>query len=97
MDHPERASGEVWNVGGGPSNAMSLAQLSRWCAEMFEEQAVQADGTPRPFDLPWVVMDNGKVEPAFGWKPTTPIVEILAGIAAHHRQNPTWLELSKNA
>jgi CDP-paratose 2-epimerase len=97
MEKPEFSSGKIWNVGGGAANAMSLAQLSRWCAKTFGEHTVQPDGTPRPFDVPWMVMDNTNVEKAFGWKPRTELTEILSGIATHHRQNPNWLELSNNA
>jgi CDP-paratose 2-epimerase len=97
IEHPSRSSGKVWNVGGGVANAMSLAQLSRWCADTFGEHKVQADGTPRPFDVPWVVMDNRNVEQTFDWRPRIGLVEILSGIAAHHRANPNWLELSNSA
>jgi CDP-paratose 2-epimerase len=97
MEKPELSNGKIWNIGGGPANAMSLAQLSRWCAQEFGDHAVEADGTPRPFDVPWMVMDNKGVEQVFGWKPQIGLTKILAGIAAHHRQNPNWLELSKNA
>lgn len=97
IENPQLSSGNIWNIGGGAANAMSLAQLSRWCADAFGEHAIQADGTPRPFDVPWMVMDNRKVEQAFGWQPRTTLAEILSGIAAHHRQNPNWLELSNNA
>jgi CDP-paratose 2-epimerase len=97
MDKPELSSGKIWNVGGGAANAMSLAQLSRWCGETFGKYDVTPDGTPRPFDVPWMVMDNRNVEQTFGWRPRTPLAEILSGIAAHHRQNPQWLDLSRNA
>jgi CDP-paratose 2-epimerase len=97
IENPQLSSGRIWNVGGGAANAMSLARLSRWCAQTFGAHAVEADGTPRPFDVPWMVMDNCNVERAFDWRPRTTLPEILAGIAAHHRQNPNWLELSKNA
>jgi len=97
IENPQLSSGRIWNVGGGPANAMSLAQLSRWCAGVFGPHSVEADGTPRPFDVPWMVMDNRNIEHAFDWRPRTTLPEILAGIAAHHQQNPNWLELSKNA
>jgi CDP-paratose 2-epimerase len=97
MEQPKYSSGKIWNVGGGVSNSMSLAQLSRWCADTFGEHQVQVDGTPRPFDVPWVVMDNRNVEQTFGWQPLTALTDILSGIAAHHRQNPDWLELSNSA
>jgi CDP-paratose 2-epimerase len=97
IENPELSSGKIWNVGGGADNSMSLAQLSRWCANTFGEHRVEADGTPRPFDVPWMVMDNRRVEQSFGWQPSTAMSEILLGIAAHHRENPNWLELSSIA
>jgi CDP-paratose 2-epimerase len=97
IESTQLSNGKIWNVGGGPANSMSLAQLSRWCAESFGNHAVQPDGTPRPFDVPWMVMDNGNVQQSFGWQPQTTLTEILSGIAVHHRQNPNWLELSNNA
>jgi CDP-paratose 2-epimerase len=97
IENPELSSGRIWNVGGGAANCMSLAQLSRWCADEFAKHPVQADGTLRPFDVPWMVMDNRNVEQAFHWQPRTALPGILLGIAAHHRQNPNWLELANIA
>jgi CDP-paratose 2-epimerase len=97
IEKPELASGRIWNIGGGAANAMSLAQLSRRCADKFGEHPVQADGSVRPFDVPWIVMDNQNVTQTFGLQPTTSLPEILSGIADHHRQTPGWLELSSNA
>src|SRR6478609_4510147 len=71
IENPELSSGRIWNVGGGAANCMSLAQLSRWCADKFGKHPVQADGTLRPFDVPWMVMDNRNVEQAFHWQPRT--------------------------
>ena len=96
MDQAKVSSGRIWNVGGGAANAMSLAQLSRWCAKEFGEHTVQPDGTPRKFDVPWMVMDNENVTKAFGWRPKVSLEQILSGIAEHHRRNPNWLELSSN-
>ena len=37
IENPQLSSGKIWNVGGGAANCMSLAQLSRWCADTFGE------------------------------------------------------------
>ena len=50
---------------------------------------------PRPFDVPWVVMDSQRVAKAFDWSPRIPLTQILEQIAAHHRQNPEWLYLAQ--
>lgn len=82
------------NFSGGAASAMSLRQLSDWCAGRFGPHTVVQDGTPRPFDIPWIVLDHAKATTVWGWKPATPTVEILAEIARHAEQHPGWLELS---
>ena len=82
------------NLGGGADNAMSLAQLSRWCAARFGHHAVAADLRPRPFDIPWLVMDSSLAAEQWGWQPETTIDQILEEIALHTERHPHWLELS---
>lgn len=82
------------NVAGGAPSAMSLKQLSDWCAQRFGPHAVVQDGTPRPFDIGWMVLDSAKAATLWGWKPATPTAAILDEIAVHAEQHPQWLELS---
>jgi len=84
----------VANFSGGAASAMSLRQLSDWCAGRFGAHPVVADGTPRPFDIPWIVLDHARATTLWGWKPLTPKVAVLEEIAAHAELNPRWLELS---
>lgn len=81
----------VYNVGGGASNALSLAQLTSWCDARFGKHEPTADSRPRPFDIPWVVMDYGRTAAEFGWSPKRSILSILEEIEAHVRSNPGWL------
>jgi CDP-paratose 2-epimerase len=85
----------VWNVGGGAGNATSLALLSAWCRAQFGPHEVQPDPRPRPFDVPWIVMDSGRASAHFSWTPRIPLDDILQEIAGHHRQHPDWLDLSE--
>lgn len=82
----------VFNFGGGRENSMSLCQLSSWCRELFGDHTVAPDGAPRPFDLPWTIMDSRHAEAFWGWRPKTGIQEILTEIARHAEENPEWLE-----
>lgn len=86
--------GRVFNVGGGAASAMSLRQLSDWCAAEFGPHDVAADLSPRPFDLPWVVLDATRAEAAWDWQPRMTTGEICAEIARHAREHPEWLEVS---
>jgi CDP-paratose 2-epimerase len=88
------APDRVVNVSGGLASAMSLRQLSDWCARRFGPQAVIADGTPRPFDIPWIVLDHAKATRLWNWRPQTPVTTILDQIGAHAEAHPEWLDLS---
>ncbi len=85
----------IVNVAGGVENSFSLAQVSAWCAARFGPRDVAADATPRPFDLPWVVLDPSLAERTWQWRPQTPITAVLEEIAQHAEQHPDWLELSR--
>lgn len=84
----------IFNVSGGAASAMSLRQLSDWCAAEFGPHEVAADLSPRPFDLPWVVLDAARAEDAWNWKPRRTTAEICTEIARHAREHPEWLEVS---
>ncbi len=88
-DPPEDA---IFNAGGGQENAMSLAQLTAWCDERFGAHAPQADEHPRPFDIPWLVMNYGRSFRELGWSPQRSLVSILEEIAEHVRTHPDWLK-----
>lgn len=82
------------HVSGGLTNSMSLAELSAWCAERFGLREVTASDEPRPFDLPWVVLDHAATIAAYGWQPSHSIIDICAEIAAHAERFPDWLDHS---
>ena len=84
----------IANFSGGAVSALSLRQLSKWCALRFGPHSVVQDGTPRPFDIPWIVLDSAKAARIWGWRPSTPNAAILEEIAVHAEQNPDWLDLS---
>jgi CDP-paratose 2-epimerase len=82
------------NFSGGVVSAMSLQQLSAWCATRFGPHRVVEDGTPRPFDIPWIVLDHAKATRLWDWRPATPATAVLEEIARHAEQHPGWLDLS---
>ncbi len=84
----------IVNASGGADSAMSLRQLSDWCAAEFGPREVGADLSPRSFDLPWVVLDAAKAADVWGWRPRRSTREICAEIAEHARSRPDWLAIS---
>ena len=92
MKRPSTSVNPVYNVSGGIGNSMSLAQLTAWCDERFGPHAPISDLQPRPFDIPWLVLDAGLAQRDFGWTPARPLTSILEEIAVHVKDNPGWLE-----
>src|SRR5256714_12748798 len=84
----------ITNLGGGAENAMSLAQLSRWCEARFGAHSIAADPTARAFDLPWLVMASRQAEASWSWRPTIRLESILDDIARHAEAHSDWLEIS---
>ena len=85
---------EIVNVSGGLDHAMSLAQLTKWCARRFDRHEVQAEMQDRPFDVPWLVLDSARVARIWNWRPATPLGDILDEIARHPESQPEWLDSS---
>jgi CDP-paratose 2-epimerase len=84
----------IVNLSGGAASAMSLRQLSDWCERRFGPHIVAPDGTPRPFDIPWMVLDHAKAARLWDWRPATPVTTVLEEIARHAELHPDWLDLS---
>jgi len=93
MGDPGRKVEPILNVSGGVESAISLAELSAWCSDRFGPHQVGADTNPRPFDIPWMVLDSSAVKQAWEWAPCTSYDTILEEIAVHAEQSPGWLEL----
>ena len=88
------AADRLVNVSGGAASARSLRQLTVWCDARFGPHAVLADGSPRPFDLPWIVLDHARATRLWDWRPQTPVDTILEEIATHAGDHADWLDVS---
>jgi CDP-paratose 2-epimerase len=88
------AGGQLCNISGGRANSMSLAQLTAWCNQRFAPHCPVEDGSERPYDLPWLILDASRATAATGWKPAISLQHILEEIAEHAVAQPDWLERS---
>lgn len=84
----------IIHCAGGAASAMSLRQLTAWCDERFGVHTVGFRPEPRPFDIPWMVLDAAKAKRVWNWCPVTPTSAILEEIAVHAETHPNWLDLS---
>jgi len=84
-------SGDVLNVSGGSANSMSLARLNEWCDQRFGPHRPEVDGSERPYDVPWLILDSRYTKSSTGWEPQIGLAQILEEIADHATSNPDWL------
>ena len=95
MQAPTASAPQLANVGGGPESAFSLAELSAWCEEQFGwHHPVERNGEDRPFDIPWLILDDRQARAAWDWKPQVTRDEIFAEVAAFADHEPDWLAIS---
>jgi CDP-paratose 2-epimerase len=94
MKQPSTTMEAPLNFAGGPENSISLAQLSAWCATRFGLHRIEADPKPRPFDVPWLVLDCHAAAQRWQWKPQKTLAAILEEIATHAEKHPNWLDLT---
>ncbi|GAB5442290.1 MAG: NAD-dependent epimerase/dehydratase family protein [Fuerstiella sp.] len=95
MNCDDRTKPPIVNVSGGTDSARSLAHLSDWCRNRWGENEVSSDPTPRPFDLPWIVLDSSLAQATWDWQPQTSTEQILNEIADFAETQPDWITFSK--
>lgn len=95
MSCEDRTRPSVVNVSGGLDSARSLSQLSDWCRNRWGDNAVSSDANPRPFDLPWIVLDSSLARDTWNWQPETSTEQILTEIADFAETQPNWIHFSK--
>lgn len=84
----------VVNVSGGATSAMSLRQLTDWCARRWGPREVRSEPATRPYDVPWLILDSSLATAEWEWQPRVGVDGVLEEIAVHAETNPDWLEVS---
>jgi CDP-paratose 2-epimerase len=72
LDNIHHVSGRVFNLGGGPANAISLRQMIELIAVLRGESPRIKFREWRPGDQPWYVSDIRTISEATGWTSKTP-------------------------
>ncbi len=66
--HLDRLSGQVFNLGGGPANTISLLQLLGWIEDLTGHYPEVRMADWRPGDQRYYVSDTGRFAEATGWR-----------------------------
>ncbi len=88
VDGIERSAGQVYNVGGGSGNTLSIwAEFGPLLEELLEHPIEASHGAWRPGDQPVYVSDIRKVERDLGWRPQTSVREGIERLVRWVRDN----------
>jgi CDP-paratose 2-epimerase len=68
LDNIDTVAGRAFNLGGGPTNALSLRELLRHLKEMTGRMPVVSYHSWRPGDQRWYVSDTSEIARALGWR-----------------------------
>jgi CDP-paratose 2-epimerase len=92
MEQMERFRGDIFNLGGGPANSLSLLEGTRLLQQKLGYgTAITTEDTIRKADLPIYFTDNRKAAKAINWNPSVTIDEGFERILAWIRANETTL------
>jgi CDP-paratose 2-epimerase len=75
--HMPKLSGQAFNIGGGPAQAISLLELIELIAELHGENPVTHLADWRPGDQRYYVSDMRRFREATGWAPRVGVREGL--------------------
>jgi len=76
-------TGEPLNAGGGPANAVSLAEFTAICESLTGVHLdIACAPDTRPGDVPVYVTDTRRIEARFGWRPARGVPEIARDLHA---------------
>jgi CDP-paratose 2-epimerase len=88
MESLDRISGEVFNLGGGAGNSLSLVEATQLLQEKLgRDVPISYESEPRRADQCIYITDNRKAERVLGWKPKIGISQGYDRILAWIREN----------
>jgi CDP-paratose 2-epimerase len=89
LDQAETTRGQAFNVGGGPSNSVSLIELLEEIEELTGRPVRTRFAEPRQGDQLHYVSDTRRLTRAIGWEPTTSHTEGVRRLFEWLRAQPT--------
>lgn len=89
----ELQKGQIFNVGGGLENSISLAELTDYSRQITGNTfAIENSPESRDGDLPIYITDNSKITEFSNWKPKIGIQELLIEILEWFKKDEQFLK-----
>lgn len=87
IEHQDRATGEVFNIGGGPKNILSLLELLVYLKERIGREIAHSFHDWRPGDQRTFVCDIAKAKKILKWEPKIGVREGVLELIEWTREN----------
>jgi CDP-paratose 2-epimerase len=89
----EKTAGQIYNIGGGPENSVSLLEVIDLIEQVTGKKLRYSTQRPRPGDQLYYVTDYEKLKEHTGWKPQISVRENIKMIWAWWKEQRTAPEL----
>lgn len=86
-EHQDRTAGEVFNVGGGEANSVSLLEVIDYIRELTDQRIEFDRSRLRTGDQLYYVSDYSKLHSITGWNPEVNVRDALERMLAWFRKN----------
>lgn len=81
LDNWDQVQGQVFNVGGGLENSLSLLETTQLCEQITGQRiSIESSTEDRPGDIPIFITDSHKVQAQLGWQPQRDARQTLTDI-----------------
>jgi CDP-paratose 2-epimerase len=94
--HMPTESGQAFNIGGGPANAVSLLEVIEAIARLTDRPPTTTFDAWRLGDQRYYVSDSGRFAHATGWRPTVGVPEGLSRLASWLKESGRMPALAAN-
>jgi len=92
LEHIDEMNGQVFNVGGGLQNTVSLVELTQMCREVTGVQVpIEIVPEGRPGDIRFYITDHHAFTAALGWKPEKSVRNVVEDTYRWMKENETAL------
>ena len=95
INNRDTASGQAFNIGGGPDNTLSLLELLTYLETELDQKIPLLRDDWRPGDQPVFVCNVNKAKQILGWQPQTPVQQGVKSLISWVRENEEmfgWLK-----
>ncbi len=94
IKHIGVTGGQIYNMGGGPENTISILELLEMLGDMFGKRIGRSFGEFRPGDQPIYISDIRKAKADFAWTPEVDTKKGITSLVKWAEENIEYIKAS---